>query len=224
MSAPTLYLDYVILAAALYPSGFSGSLAALVGRPPRSMSHGFLALLALPCLAVPLAAWALRPELLALRGAPPLWLAVGLVAAPVALALEYGIHLAAFGGAARRGPRRLTLHGFWGGGPSGRGRLLLVLVAFGEELLYRQLWIGVLAGPLGMPAAAAAGVAALAYGLNHLSFGVPSVAAKTASGAIYGILFVASGGSVWVPILTHLAQNEALLLLARRGGAAGAHA
>ena len=67
MSTPTLYLDCLILASALYPAGFSGSLAALAGRPPRAVSTGFLALLALPCLAVPLAAWTLRPELMVLR-------------------------------------------------------------------------------------------------------------------------------------------------------------
>ncbi|HZF13041.1 MAG TPA: CPBP family glutamic-type intramembrane protease [Thermoanaerobaculia bacterium] len=217
MSTPNLYLDGLILAAAAYPSGFSYSLFTLRRPAPGEVSVPFLATLVLPYLAVALAVLALRPGLLSWTGAPAPFFLAAVLLAPFALAVEYGIHAVAARLATGRFPRGITLPGFWRRGPSPAGGLLLVLIVVGEEILYRQLWLGALHGSLGLALPLALLASALAYGLNHLAFGATSVVAKTVTGLLLGGLYLA-GGSLWPPIVAHGLQNLALFGLARERG------
>jgi membrane protease YdiL (CAAX protease family) len=57
---------------------------------------------------------------------------------------------------------------------------------------------------------------AVAYALNHLSFGPVSAISKLPSGLLYVWLFYVSGLSVAVVIVAHAAQNLTLLGLSRR--------
>lgn len=154
--------------------------------------------------------WAAAPELL--RPSPPRgpwWWAAGVAVAPLLIALEYAVGYVWMASRGLR-PGGLRVSGAWAG--AGYGVMALtVAVAAGEEMLFRQVWMHVLAGAgLGLPPALA--VTALVYALNHLHFGPLTLLQKFASGWVFGWLYAASGGSVWVPMLAHAAQN--LLVLA----------
>ena len=216
MSTPTLYLDCLILASATYPSGFSHSLFTLRRASPAGVSSAFLAALALPYLALALAVRAVRPELLSFHGASlPLFM-LAVLLAPAALLIEYAIHGLAAYRASGRFPRGIAVQRFWSGSLSAADHLLLAAIAVGEEILYRQIWLGALQGSLGLPVGLALAVSSLAYGLNHLAFGGLSVASKTVTGLLYGGLYLLGGRSVWLPILAHCLQNLILFAMARR--------
>ncbi|GAA2803961.1 type II CAAX endopeptidase family protein [Kitasatospora sp. CM 4170] len=109
---------------------------------------------------------------------------------------------------------RLAVHRSSGVATAGYAVAILA-TAVAEELLYRGLWIGLLHQRLELPTGVAIAVGALAYALGHLFFGGLAVVQKTLSGAVFGVLLVASG-SLAVPLVAHLAQNAAVHLLAVR--------
>ncbi|MEV7545892.1 CPBP family intramembrane glutamic endopeptidase [Streptomyces sp. NPDC089915] len=153
------------------------------------------------------------PDTLTGRLPAALWLPAAAVAGAALVGAEFAV------GAAPRllagtGLPRLAVHR--DGAPVGGGYAAAVLVTgAAEELLYRGLWIGVLREGLHLPAGAAVAAAAVAYALGHLFFGGLAVAQKTLSGAVFGLLMVASG-SLAVPLTAHLAQNAAVYALAVR--------
>lgn len=215
MSTPTPYLDCIILAAAAYPAGFSYSLHAAWRGEARAVSTSFLLFLALPFVVVAPAALFARPEAFALRGTTPLLLGLAALAAPVALGVEYLIGaLAAYepGGKLLRG---VTTQAFWRGQLSPADWLVLAVVVVGEEFFFRAVWLGTLGGSLGFPAALALAISSLAYGLNHMAFGRTAVVSKTASGLVYGGLYLLGGGSLWPPVVAHGLQNVILFWLGR---------
>jgi hypothetical protein len=214
MNTPTPYLDCIILASAAYPSGFSYSLFVAWRGTLREVSTAFLGVLVLPYLAVTSAVWALRPAMLTFRESTAAWLAVAVLLAPVALLIEHGIHTLASYRANGRFPRAITLQPFWRRRLSPADHLLLGLVAVGEEIFYRMFWLGVLLS-FDLPLPLALAVSSAAYGVNHLAFGAPSVVSKTASGFLYGSLYLFGGQSIWLPIVTHGIQNLALFKLAK---------
>jgi membrane protease YdiL (CAAX protease family) len=92
--------------------------------------------------------------------------------------------------------------------------LLLALVAVGEEIFYRLIWIAVmLSFGLSMPLALV--ISSVAYGFNHLSFGGLSVFSKSVTGLCYGALYLLGGQSIILPVVTHVLQNFTLLRLTR---------
>jgi membrane protease YdiL (CAAX protease family) len=215
MSTPTLYLEWLILAATAYPAGFSYSLFAARRGAAGAVSTSFLFYLALPFVAVSLAVLAARPELFALRGTTPLMLVLAALLAPVALVVEYLIHaLATYerGGKFLRGVR---IQQFWQGRLSLVDGVLLGAVVVGEELFFREVWLGTLYHSNGLPGALALLLSSAIYGFNHLAYGSLSVASKTASGLIYGGLYLLGGKSLLLPVVTHGLQNIILFKLTR---------
>ncbi|HYY94278.1 MAG TPA: CPBP family glutamic-type intramembrane protease [Pyrinomonadaceae bacterium] len=215
MSTPTPYLDCVLLAATVYPAGFSYSLHAAWRGAARAVSTSFLLFLALPFVTVAPAALVARPDTFALRGTTASLLCLAALAAPVAMGVEYVIGaLAAYepGGRLLRG---VTTQAFWRGRLSPAGYSCLAVVVVGEEFFFRAVWLGTLRGPLGLPAALALAISSLAYGLNHLAFGRTAVASKTAAGLVYGGLYLLGGGSLYLPVVAHELQNVILFRLAR---------
>lgn len=175
----------------------------------------FLALLVVPYLVLATALGFIHSDLLELRGATAAALALAIAAVPLALALEYSVHAAAGFRATGRWPRDLTVQPFWRTRLTPTHHLLMVLVAVGEEIVFRQVWIELLERSLGLPLFGALAVSALLYGLNHQFFGGVSVVSKTFTGLVYGGLYVLGGRSLWLPILAHVLQNQALFFLAR---------
>jgi membrane protease YdiL (CAAX protease family) len=218
MNTPTLYLDCVILASTAYPSGLSYSLFSAWKRAqdaPRTVSTGLLVLLALPYLAITAALWFLRPGLFSVHGSQPLMFAIAVLLAPLALMIEYAIQAVATWRRSGQFARRIVVQNPWPSRLSLAQHLLLLLVAVGEEIFYRMVWLGALLS-LGLPPTLAVGISSLAYGLNHLWFGGIPVLSKTVTGCLYGSLYLLGGQSIWLPIVTHVLQNAALFQVAWR--------
>jgi len=214
MSSHTLYLDGAIIAAVAYPAGVGYSLYTSLWGEPRQISNGLLAMLVLPCALVVPAVHILRPELIVLTGASLIWLVAAAALAPLALTWEWIVHGAVLWRRTGRRPRGIGVQPFWAPNLTAVGHLLLVLVAVGEELFYRAIWIGLLMS-LGAGAPFALVISSIAYGLNHLSFGATSVVVKSMTGLLYGALYLAGGQSIVLPIVAHVAQNLIVLELAR---------
>src|SRR5947209_15858302 len=214
MTTHTPYLDCVILAAAAYPSGLSYSLfTTWRGRPSR-VTPALLAMMVLPFLIVVPAVAAAVPELVPLRGTSWMWIGAAAAAVPAALFVEYLIHAFAAWRATGLWPRRIAVQSEWPQRPSLGEQLLLAAIAVGEECFYRGIWIGALRS-FGVPVPIALLVSAIGYGLNHLSFGKGAVVSKSASGLLYGALYLLSGGSLLAPVVAHVLQNVALFEIGR---------
>jgi membrane protease YdiL (CAAX protease family) len=215
MSTPTPYLECLILAATAYPAGFSYSLFAARRGAASAVSTPFLFFLALPFVVVSLALAAIRPEAFVLRGAPPLLLALAVLLAPVALAIEYLLHALMTYEPGGKLLRSITVQRFWRGRLSPVDGVLLGVVVIGEEFFFREIWLGMLNQSLGLPAVLALLLSSVAYGFNHLAFGRISVISKTASVLIYGGLYLLGGNSLWLPVVVHGVQNVILFQFGR---------
>jgi membrane protease YdiL (CAAX protease family) len=78
-----------------------------------------------------------------------------------------------------------------------------------EEVIWRAYLIGFLRSAWDVAAPAAVVFAGVAFGANHLYFGGRAFLFKSMHGAVWGVLFVASG-LVWVPIASHAAFDLAV--------------
>jgi len=211
MLSHTLCLDLLILASATFPSGVSGSLASVLRMDTRRVTTAFLVLILAPFVVVLLAALSVRHDLFLMRSSYPWVLALALIAAPATLVIEWGIHNAVAWARSGRFLHAIALHGFWQGRRSAIQFALLVLIAFAEEVVFRQIWIGVLEHTFGFAPPAALIASATIYAVNHLHFGWSAVLAKFAAGLVYGGLFLLDDRSIWSPFLAHALQNAILL-------------
>jgi membrane protease YdiL (CAAX protease family) len=84
--------------------------------------------------------------------------------------------------------------------------LVWVLVAFVEEIIFRGYVMGEIAELIGASEAALAVnviLSSVLFGLAHWYQGKSGALSTGIIGAVLGILFIASGFSLWLPILTH---------------------
>jgi hypothetical protein len=83
--------------------------------------------------------------------------------------------------------------------------LPVFLVVVPEEIVFRGGLVGLLdaAGPAAFVAASA-----VLFGLIHFTFGARDVVVKTFDGAVFAVVFVATG-SLAASVLTHLGYNLA---------------
>jgi membrane protease YdiL (CAAX protease family) len=218
MTSPTHYLDALVLLAGVFPSGLSYSLSYVLGMhdDTKRQRARFLLVLALPFALLALVLLHFRPGVFALQR--PSWLGIGLAAAaiPVVWAAEYAAAAACILVRHRRLGGRMSLHGFWSGRLSLAQHALFVLIAIGEEFVFRKLGFDILGGGFGWGLAATLVATSFLYALNHIFFGLPILAAKFVSGCLYGLLYI-FGGSLVLPVLAHLGYNHALLVaLGRR--------
>lgn len=220
MSTPIPCLDLLILGAALAPSGFSSALCSIARPAPRGDINAFTLLVTTGIYPVIISAAILvRPELGFFHWPKVVFYLLALLAAPVGLALEYllqGLFIYLRTGKRARG---LTLHASLGTKLPLSYVLNLTLIPIGQELVYRQIWFVLLAQAFHFPPAAVILISALSFGLDHLFWGLGTVALKSLTGALYGCLYFFSGSAIIVPILAHILQNWLLLLLARRKNA-----
>ena len=91
-----------------------------------------------------------------------------------------------------------------------------VIVGGAEELIFRGVWITLLADTHSLPVALAVVVSAIVYGLNHSFFGIMTTLQKSVSGIFYGIVFVMSGYAVIIPIVVHISQNVLVIAAGKR--------
>lgn len=85
-----------------------------------------------------------------------------------------------------------------------------VVIAFIEELLFRQIWINILHGYFEINIYIVILVSSLAYAINHISMGFNVIVQKFVTGVLYAILYLLSG-SIIIPIITHCIQNYVVM-------------
>jgi membrane protease YdiL (CAAX protease family) len=84
--------------------------------------------------------------------------------------------------------------------------LVWILVAFMEEIIFRGYVMGEIAELIGTSKAALAVnviLSSILFGLAHWYQGKSGALSTGIIGAVLGILFIASGFNLWLPILTH---------------------
>lgn len=218
MSTPTPYLSTLVLLCSAFPAqAFRVGLALTADQRPAGRLRRVLARVWLPAgfLLVAALVWYVAPGS-GVTTLPPAaaWFLVAVALGLAAPVMEIGTGVLV---AVARGHRvgRVRLHERWGGaGWPVLGTALAVAVA--EEVIFRGVGLHLLVTELGWPAAAAVGLTAVGYGLNHLYFGPLTVLQKSVTGVLLGVLFLASGHSLLVVVVAHGVQNVAILGLARR--------
>jgi len=214
MSTHTPYLDYIILASVSYPAGLSYSLYATLRGKPSKISTELLVALLLPFVAVASVVAMLRPSLLSQPETTWWLLPAAVLLVPITFSLEYVIHGLEAWYATGQIPHGISVQSFWNCRLSVIDHILLGLIAAGEEIFFRLIWISLMLS-LSISVPVALVVSSIAYGLNHLSFGGISVLSKGVSGFFYGALYLFGGQSIILPIVAHVLQNFALLRLTR---------
>jgi membrane protease YdiL (CAAX protease family) len=105
--------------------------------------------------------------------------------------------------------------------------LVWILAAFGEEMAYRG-YVLERAAALGQHSSSAyitaMVVVSLLFGLGHFYQGPAGVIGSTVSGLLFGVLYLASGRNLWLPILAHGFSDTIGLALVYLGLAPGLQA
>lgn len=216
MNTPTLYLDLVILLASVFPPGFSASVSSVFRKErEEKIDTIFLVFLVFPFLILATVIFILKKDLFFINFPPDIFYIIALASIPLCFFLEYilgVIYIYITTGKVYKG---ITLNSAWKTGLSIPYLLLLALIAAGEEIIYRQVWFAILAGTFHLPVPIIILITSLFYGLNHFHMGLNSILAKFISGCVYGGLYVLSGYSIFVPVITHVLQNLILILMTR---------
>ena len=211
-------LDLLLALAAIFPSGLSYSLSYAFGGKaggPEDRPR-FLVILSLPFFALVLLSWWYIPKVLDIALPTAMWLGLGVVSIAGVFVVEFLGSSLYFMAKNRILPRGLGLHPFWSGGMTVWQHASMIVIAVGEEFVFRKLGFLLLGDSLGLGVPATLAVTAFFYALNHTFFGPGLICAKFLSGILYGVLFIASG-SLIPSIIAHLGYNYALLAVAGRG-------
>lgn len=220
MNSPTLYLDLLILLASVNPSGFGFSIRSIFNtKRNETIDIVSLMYLGLPFLILLPIIPLLKKNLYFITYPQGFFYLLAFFLVPVCIFLEYYLNMIYFYFTTGRKHKGITLHSDWKASRSVVTLLLTVFVAVGEELIFRQCWFYILAKTFSLPVTVIILITSALYGLNHFHYGMSTVLAKFSSGAIYGILYVAGGYSILLPIITHVLQNLGLILLAGRENA-----
>lgn len=215
MPYPTRSLELLIFLAGVFPSGLSHSLSyAFGGKPGTESRPKFLLVLALPFPVLLLSVGLFHAEWLRIVFPSVAWIVGGFLCIGLVFGLEY---LTAFVWAlarTRRMPKGMALQQYWAGSMTWGQHALLVVLAAGEELVFRGFGNTILSQYLGLPVVLTILLTSILYAFNHTFFGPVTILAKFISGLAYGTLYVASG-SLIVPIIAHLGFNSALLAAGR---------
>lgn len=92
---------------------------------------------------------------------------------------------------------------------------LILVGAFGEEMIFRQILFYIGMDILGWPVLFVVLFSSIIYGLNHIFFSRQSVVQKVFSGIVFSMLFLLSGKSIIIAVLAHFSQNLILYTVAR---------
>jgi membrane protease YdiL (CAAX protease family) len=156
----------------------------------------YLALLAIPLVAVIAHRPALPGEVLTWGDWTAVWLVAGLAAGLVLWGAQFLLQ--------RRGPVE-DVSPIWVGPPGWAGFLLLMVpvayIVVAEELVWRGFLLPALGRPaVGLP------LSSLAFALHHYHFGARHVVFSLFAGLVWGVLFLASG-DLWPAVVSHLSYD-----------------
>jgi membrane protease YdiL (CAAX protease family) len=142
---------------------------------------------------------------------PSRWIGIALVAGGAVLLVELLVGSVWSWVATGRRPSGVEL----AEGVTGVGTPLALSTAvtgFGEETLFRGVWLAVLLGAFGWPAIAVGALVTVVYALNHAHLGLDIVVQKLCAGAIFFALAYAGGG-VLAAGIAHVVENLLIAFL-----------
>jgi membrane protease YdiL (CAAX protease family) len=164
----------------------------------------YLALLAIPLVAVIVERPELPAEVLVWHTWALAWVVAGLVCGGALWSLQIGVFLRAASD---------STSPVWVGSPGWLGFALLLLPVTAIVAAEEIVWRGYLQGEIGLPLSAAA------FALHHYHFGWRHVGFAFLAGLVWGGLFLAAG-DLWPAIASHLVYNAlAWSYLRHRAGA-----
>lgn len=214
MNTPILYHNLLVLLATVYPVSLPQIATNFIPRSAAKHSNIiYLAGSVFVCGFLLFVSSSLVPLKVSLA-LETTWLIIAIASAPLLIALELLV-----------GAGIMKLSGVPIGGwavnsnwvkVSGVGFLLTLALAILEELLFRQLWSGILIVNLGLPIWGYIVISSVAYGFNHLYYGLSTFLQKVSTGTILALLFWYSGGVILIPIIAHTLQNAIILIWGRR--------
>lgn len=217
MPTHTHFLSVLILFGTLYPVGLiQMALIWFRGEAGRNLagrkaSDRVLIVTLFGYLLLLLVVFAVYPSVMVVR--PPsgvYWFGLALAIAPIIIGLEFLVGYCVLRMAGRR-VRGFRIASDWRRSTLGTV-LLTVGVATAEEIIFRQVWFHILSDNWRWPLLGVLALTSALYALNHLYLGAQTVVQKYIAGCVFGLLFIVSGGSVWVPLLAHGAENVLIVL------------
>lgn len=216
MNTLTPSLNLIILIATIAPTSFTYSLASVFrNRNEQTSADNSSLLFLLTTLAMTICSIAiLRPDIFVIHTITQSFLIISIIGAVLCIFIEYSLNAGLLYLSTGRVPKQITLHQYWKGFPLGL-LFLTLLIAVGEEMLYRLVWFEILINQFKAPLVITLFLSSLCYGLNHLFFGYVNVLSKFVCGLVYGALYVAGGYSIAAPIIAHVLQNLLLIILAK---------
>ena len=159
-----------------------------------------------------LSAW-LSPEY-SVWGMPSAWWIICAVTlGPLMVLVEIGVTCLWLFAHGER-PTGVSLHSAWTDHPIPLA-LSTAVVGSAEEVIFRGVWVGMLILVFDWPTLPAILLAAVAYGFNHWYFGLQVIGQKCVSGFVYGVIFVAGGYLVLVPLIVHALHNISVVFFLR---------
>lgn len=213
--------NILLLMAVVFPTGFGANLTALLSAKPKRSLAGSLVGMIVAYALLGAAAVLVAPQHALQFKWPvaPIFYLAAILAGGLCILLEYSVGAVLVSLRSRTLVTRMTVHSSYASASRiGLWDIATILVfVIGEEWVLRQMLFSVLqefALSLGLVIA----ICTFVYALNHITFGLGSMAAKLSSGLIYTFLFYFSGLSIVIPILAHATQNVTLLMLARSRG------
>lgn len=214
MNTPILYHNFLVLLATIYPVSLPQIATNFI---PRNVARHSNTIYLAGSVLVSAFLLAVSSSLVTIGqinlDIEPLWLIIAVGISPLLIGLEFLV-----------GAGALKLSGVRIGGwavnsnwvkISGLGFALTLVLAILEELLFRQLWSVVLVNNLGLAVWGYILISSLAYGFNHLYYGLTTFLQKVVTGVVLALLFWYSGGAILIPIIAHTLQNTIILVWGR---------
>lgn len=220
MTYHTRYLDVLTLAATSFPAGVVPILLAAIGdrsvHEIQRRSLGTYSLVLAVCVILVRIVDHRDPWLIL----PLRWndYLIGLLCGLLSIAIEYSVGVLWKWRGNRSDFPRVQMNPLWQVRMSAPAVAMCLAVVVLEEVVYRQIWLGTLIGPLHVGVAFAVGASAVVFAVNHVQLGWITVTAKVCSGLLYGWLFVVCGMAITVPVLAHGVHNLLLMVLLPQDG------
>lgn len=219
MTTHTHYLNFIVLLATMSPASVGSSLMYLgVGDQNDSIITNIrLFFLLLPLVLLIVLVYPFYEDAFVIEIPSLFFILISIPVAILALFSEYAYNLIYIFLLKRKIYKGIKLSSPWQENNISLLFVGLILsIAIGEEIIYRQLWFYILGSKFSLSILPVIIITSFFYGINHFYFGINIVVSKFISGIIYGSFFFVSGYSVIVSIIIHCIHNLILLILSRK--------
>lgn len=205
MNTHTLCLNSLLLFMTLYPVSICQMIQVGLSSKHMHLSESvYMILMVIVYAVLVLGVLVIRPELYHMSLPDnSYWYVIGILSGPVIIVIEIvlGYFMLRIEGHKVSSMTTMKLGG------SIASKFAIIGVGALEELVYRQVWFGILYTNFGITIRWVVLLSALFYAINHMTLGYKVFLQKFISGILFSLLYVYSGFAIVVPILAHVVQN-----------------